>query len=217
MKQLITALSAQARLLGADLIGVTATASVKDHAAGLSDEMIERYPRAVSIGLILPKSLMQTVTGDSELPNLYPHYLSTVAVPTLDRTALLLANMLEKEDCRALALPAEMPDCQHPGYLHHLLGSYSGIGWLGKHNRLVNPQFGSRLAVVTVLTDAELEETEPVANGCDQCTICADRCPGKALSCLPFHPLHSPNDRRDMEKCQGTECSICLALCPYNQ
>ena len=219
MKQLITALSTQARLLGADLIGVTATISILDHQNGLSSELIEQYEKAISIGFVLPKSLMQTIVSHSELPNLYPHYLATVVIPTLDRVALLIANMLEKADYMGLALPTDLSalDGAHPYYLHNLIGSYAGLGWLGKHNRLVNPKFGSRVMVTTILTNAELEETEPVANACGQCTICTDNCPEKALSGLPFHPLHDPDDRHDSKLCRGTTCQICLALCPYNQ
>lgn len=233
MKQLDTTLAAQAKMLGAELYGVTSLDSIQDHVHKIPHYLLDNHSKAISIGMIMPCSLVECLK-DGQLfgIKLYNHYFKQVVIPTLERTALIIANLLEKDANKAFILPADLSSFSpgHPVYFHHLIASYAGLGWLGKSNRLINSTYGARVHCITILTDADLEISEAVEDGCKQCCLCLDHCPGGALSGIPFHPHHQPDHRRDGEKCRNTgstdqndttelpvNCGMCLAICPYNK
>ncbi len=58
-----------------------------------------------------------------------------------------------------------------------------GLGEKGLHNALLTDEFGPMVRYCFVLTDAELEATEPVKpHLCDGCGKCKNACPGKAIA-----------------------------------
>ena len=42
----------------------------------------------------------------------------------------------------------------------------AGLGWIGKNGLLINREFGPRLSLVTVLTDAAIDTDMPVEHCC---------------------------------------------------
>ncbi len=99
----------------------------------------------------------------------------------------------------------------------------TGLGKRGKNTLLLHPQFGPRLRLVAVLTDAPvvplieplLYETEnPV---CDGCSICIDACPEKILE--PYRMIAPSRCRSDSDNMAKQEnrlipCDRCVKLCP---
>jgi epoxyqueuosine reductase len=57
----------------------------------------------------------------------------------------------------------------------------AGIGWYGKNANILLPGKGSWFVLGSVLTDAELSPSEPVADGCGPCTRCLGACPTGAI------------------------------------
>jgi epoxyqueuosine reductase len=58
----------------------------------------------------------------------------------------------------------------------------AGLGSIGKHNLVINSQFGSWVAYQSIITDAEMEPDSPLeADPCGDCKRCLDACPTKAL------------------------------------
>ncbi|MFC2104465.1 epoxyqueuosine reductase [Bacteroidota bacterium] len=70
---------------------------------------------------------------------------------------------------------------------HKTIALLAGLGWIGKHNLLVTPEFGSAICMCTVLTDAPLPTVLHTApkSLCGDCTICEDICSVKALKGTP--------------------------------
>ena len=112
----------------------------------------------------------------------------------------------------------------------------SGLGELGRMNRLVNPLFGGNVRIGTILTDLPLALDKPIDFGlqrfCVGCKKCATACPPRALStedepCWePFNEWQAAGKKayfEDNESCksfQGSKdiyCSTCLAVCPWNK
>jgi ferredoxin len=104
----------------------------------------------------------------------------------------------------------------------------AGLGEMGRHNMLVADRAGSRVRIGAVTTDAPLTRGRPRSLGvesfCRLCKKCADNCPSHALS---------DGDRVErrgvmiwptaIERCYGywravgTDCGICMAVCPFSQ
>jgi epoxyqueuosine reductase QueG len=65
-----------------------------------------------------------------------------------------------------------------------MLGTLSGIGWIGRCAMLTTETTGPGLRLATVLTDAPFECGTPVTKSkCPpDCTACADACPAGAIS-----------------------------------
>jgi epoxyqueuosine reductase len=57
----------------------------------------------------------------------------------------------------------------------------AGVGWFGRNANVLVPDHGSWVVLGTVVTDAELTPSEPVADGCGSCRRCLDGCPTGAI------------------------------------
>ena len=116
------------------------------------------------------------------------------------------------------------------------LAIQAGLGQYGRHGLLITPEFGPRVRIAKIFTDLPLVADEPIDFGvtetCNICRRCSDACPVKAIS------FDAPNfDTHDgishlkgvkkwtinAKQCfkfwvnQGTDCSICIRVCPYNK
>lgn len=102
----------------------------------------------------------------------------------------------------------------------------AGLGELGRQGYLIAPRFGPRVRIFVVTTDLQLICDKPVDMGaevfCEKCKKCAESCPSKAL------PLDDKVITRGIRKWQlnaescydywakvGTDCSVCMAICPF--
>jgi epoxyqueuosine reductase QueG len=125
---------------------------------------------------------------------------------------------------RALPVPAsQMMDWDRLlGHLSHReLGALAGIGWRGRNNLLVHPEFGSRVRYTSILTDAPLPDRGidlDAAAGCGDCRACVGACPAGAIK---MDPLAFDLDRcaaqvrrfSKSEKLNALICGICVKAC----
>ncbi len=223
MQKVLDSIAAQAKILGIDFYQTCNLNLLEDHKSLISGTILNRYKTAISLAYLVPASIM----ADSN-KELYDYYVRNSVVPLLDRAALYIASLLEKNEYKALPIPALNPlQPANPFYFNDLVASKAGLGWIGKNNHLISKQYGTRLICATILTDLpETEELpEAVENLCHDCSICADKCPEQAISGLAFHPRHELGERVDREQCinyseDGTysyRCLKCLNTCPYNK
>jgi epoxyqueuosine reductase len=104
----------------------------------------------------------------------------------------------------------------------------SGVGFIGKNTMLITRTHGSWVVLGTLVTEAELEPTDPVAAGCGSCTLCIDACPTGALDepgvldatrCLSYWTqtaAEAPDDVMDALGDRVYGCDICQEVCPWN-
>jgi epoxyqueuosine reductase len=58
----------------------------------------------------------------------------------------------------------------------------AGLGAFGRHNLVIHPRLGSRVAFTAALTELPLRSDPPVQDElCNQCGLCVESCPAKAL------------------------------------
>jgi len=107
------------------------------------------------------------------------------------------------------------------------LAADAGLGEVGRLSLLITPQNGPRVRLGAVTTTLPLPQAEPVSFGvqdfCGICLKCARNCPAGALPTGGKEELRGTVYwRMNPEKCYrywrkvGTDCGICVAVCPYS-
>ncbi|MGB9921083.1 MAG: hypothetical protein ACPLPT_10260 [Moorellales bacterium] len=103
----------------------------------------------------------------------------------------------------------------------------AGLGELGRNGYLITREFGPRVRLAVVTTNANLVPDKPVDLGvqhfCKYCKKCAASCPSRSI---PTGEKTVVNGIRrwklEAETCSaywarvGTDCCICMAVCPWS-
>ena len=112
---------------------------------------------------------------------------------------------------------------------HKMAATSAGLGWIGKNGLLISIDYGPRLSLVTVLTDARLRPDAPMEHSlCGSCKLCVEHCPSKAITgeewsrSAPFVELvrlgacrsHKTSKRQTAGK---PNCGLCINICPYGR
>ena len=219
-----------ARSLGADYFGVADLSSAYDFILEQGGERVARYPKAISIGMVLQDSLVDLLPDkDPEGAILYRHNSYDVVNQMLDQIGVRVANELQRAGHSAFPVPASKRtnDENICGIFSQKLAAHlAGLGWIGKSCLLITPGHGPRVRWISVLTDVPLLPTgSPVEQQCGACTACVDICPQHAFTGRPFHrnePREARFDAaacdryfREVEKSRGVAvCGLCLYICP---
>lgn len=98
---------------------------------------------------------------------------------------------------------------------HKTIGKLAGLGWIGKNNLLVTPQFGCAICMCTVLTNAPLKSDhhDRVTATCGNCTRCLNSCPTGALKGNTWNINTTRDQMIDIDKCNS--CMKCMVFCPW--
>jgi ferredoxin len=108
------------------------------------------------------------------------------------------------------------------------LGWKAGLGELGRLGVLITWKYGPRVRLGLVTTDFPLISDFPrvwgIQDFCERCTKCADNCPSRAI------PKSGKTEENGVlkwilnrEECYhywrkvGTDCAVCLFVCPYSK
>jgi len=103
----------------------------------------------------------------------------------------------------------------------------SGIGWMGKHTNVINPDFGSFFFLSEILLNIELLTDNPIDDLCGTCRICMDACPTGAISgeysldsnlCISYHTIENREEIPAYINLDGWifGCDVCQDVCPFN-
>ncbi len=191
---------------------------------------ISQLCRAVSIAVRLPAAVFDGIV-DRPTPVYCTVYQTANRI--LDEIAFRSANMLQDDGFEALPIAASqvLDDKNWYGAISHkAVGRMAGLGWQGKSLLLVSPQYGPRIRLVTVLTNAELDIDGPISNRCGKCTLCRDACPVEAIKGVGTKEgYESRNEALHFSRCAeklvgefsklanigAPICGICIKVCPY--
>jgi epoxyqueuosine reductase len=105
----------------------------------------------------------------------------------------------------------------------------AGVGFYGKNTMLITRRFGSWVVLGSLVTELEIERTQPLGLDCGDCRLCIDACPTGALDepgvldstkCLSYWtqaPEPVPEPYREELRSQAYGCDICQDVCPWNR
>jgi epoxyqueuosine reductase QueG len=109
---------------------------------------------------------------------------------------------------------------------HKIAANLAGLGWIGKNCLLITPEYGPRVRLATVLTDAPLKTGKPITNRCEECSRCIEICPISAFTGVSFDPAEPRDVRFRAHKCKDYTdkrakrmgegiCGLCVHICPF--
>lgn len=186
---------------------------------------LSHLPVAVSIGVRLSDYIVRGIRNGPTM--LYAYNVSN-ANSLLNEIALRTSNYLQNSGFDATPIPAAQSSRKSKIlFQHKTAATCAGLGWIGKSSLLVNPKYGPRLRLVTVLTNAPITHFgEPVReSNCGSCTSCLGVCPVDAIKDINWKRGMDVHEYFDLEKCQEyidkegllldkPVCGICISACP---
>jgi len=194
---------------GADIVGF---ADVK----GILKPEIAHLTKAISIGVSR---------------NLNENTVSLLAV--LKRKAV---GLLKTRGYKYLSIPADSDRIKnsfiaklYPLFPHKMAATCAGLGWIGKNGLLISPEYGPRLSLATVLTDAPLKPGKPYTKSlCRSCSLCVEYCPSGAITGSTWSTNEPYIELVKLQNCkdhkQGSRavngkpnCGLCINICPYGR
>jgi epoxyqueuosine reductase len=219
------------RSFGADLVGVADTKSLQGLYLDPSN-LLESFAHAISIAVRLPAAVFEGIL-DRPTP-LYTSIYQT-ANRMLDEISFKAANLLQADGHRSLPIPAsQVLDRENwlGAISHKAVARMAGLGWQGKSLLIINPRYGPRIRLATILTDAPLTPDKPIQNRCGDCTLCMDACPAGAIKGVGTEDHYQSREEalyfsRCVEKLVGefaampligvAICGICIKACPFGR
>jgi epoxyqueuosine reductase len=169
------------RQQGGSLFGVADLSSFKREEILLPPNLIDQLPYAISVGYHLSDAVLEEI--ESQPTPLYFHHYQRVNI-LLDTIGLTVTSTIQDSGYRAMPIPAsQLVDWknQRAHLSHKHVARAAGLGWIGRNNLLVNEQFGSRIRLVTILTDLPLPVDSPSLKNCGSCGRCLSVCPAQAI------------------------------------
>jgi epoxyqueuosine reductase len=217
---------------GIDFIGVAGIESYKKEISSIGGYIANDYPRALSIGIALPVSIIRLLENSDIYENIlqYKTHAYDVINDRLDQFSSIISSVIQKNGHHVMPLPAaERIDNTRvcASVSHKLIARLAGFGWIGKNCLLINPAYGPAVRWTTVLTDAPFKENKTIMdNRCGSCTQCTNSCPAKAIRGRLFSEEESREQRLDVNKCERyfeklkisnklQVCGMCISACPH--
>ena len=166
---------------GASLFGVADLRPYEREGILLPPDIIDRLFSAISVGFHLSDAILEGIENQPT-PHYFHHYQRVNIL--LDTIGLMVTSSIQNLGFQAMPIAAsQILDWKNQrGHLSHKhVARAAGLGWIGRNNLLVNEQFGSRIRLVTILTDLPLEIDSPQVKDCGSCRACLKVCPAGAI------------------------------------
>src|SRR5512136_3308827 len=154
---------------GGALFGVADLCSFKKEAFFLPSSLTDQLRYSISVGFHLSDSILEGI--ENQPTPLYFHHYQRANI-LLDNIGLIVTSAIQDLGYRALPIPAsQIVDWKNQrGHLSHKhVDRLAGLGWIGRNNLLVNERFGSRIRLLTLLTDLPLVTDTPLSKDCGSC------------------------------------------------
>lgn len=167
---------------GGSLFGVADLRPFKKDENLLPPSIIDQLPLAISVGYHLSDAIMDGI--QDQPTSLYFQHYQRINI-LLDTIGLIVTATIQNLAYQAIPIPAsQIVDWQNQrGHLSHKhVARAAGLGWIGRNNLLVTEAFGSRVRLVTILTNLPLTTNFPSPRDCGSCRDCLAACPVGAIA-----------------------------------
>jgi epoxyqueuosine reductase QueG len=203
---------------GGSLFGVADLRSFKEGEILLPSSLIDQLSCGISVGFHLSDAIVEEISNQPT--PLYFHHYQRVNI-LLDTIGLTVTSAIQGLGYRAVPIPAsQIVDWKtQKGHLSHKhIARAAGLGWIGRNNLLVNKEFGSRIRLITLLTDLPLVIGSPSIMNCGSCRDCLSVCPAGAIREQPeeFDHLRCYEQLRIFAKTlhfSHNICGVCVKAC----
>lgn len=149
----------------------------------------------------------------------------------MDDTAYRLAQyILPEKKYRSFFFPRDCYDdievlLKKPAaaFSHVLAGYYAGMGTVGDSHNLITKEYGPRVRIVSVITDAPIEPDPKCEKElCIHCRKCMEVCPVGCFSENGSGPYRMDKDKCtqyhiDLVKQHHWPCGYCATFCPVGE
>ena len=169
------------RQWGGSLFGIADLRAFKKDEILLPPSLINHLYFGISVGYPLSDAILEDI--ENQPTPLYFHHYQRVNI-LLDTIGLILTSTIQDLGYQAMPIPAsQIVDWknQKAHLSHKHVARAAGLGWIGRNNLFVNEQFGSRIRLVTILTDLPLVTDSHFLGNCGSCRACLKVCPVGAI------------------------------------
>ena len=227
-----------AKKKGADLVGI-ASADYLESYSDLKHKPSFFVPMAksvITIGLkvndaLLEFGLSNKVRSRSDLfssrHEVYKQtlegYLKYYNYNLLDNIAIETSKYLEKNGFISFPIQARVTDwTEVKGVFPHKLAAIAaGLGIQGKCSLIITSEFGPRVRLTSLITEAPLKTSAPrkdtTRSICGDCRKCIDICPIDALDYDENTETTSIDKMACWKLTLPGRCGLCMAVCPYGR
>jgi epoxyqueuosine reductase QueG len=204
---------------GINLFGAGYIDDLRPHFDALSLKQTDGLSYGISMGVRVSDSVLKGVTTGPTRHYLHHYKMLNML---LDQVALKISLAIQREGYNAMPIPASQIinwQKQIAHLSHKMIALRVGIGWIGRNNLLVHPEYGSRIRLATILTDMPLQTDEQINDGdCGNCRRCIEICPVSAIG-----ETHREWDKQAcLEKLKSYSkthnigqyiCGLCVRVC----
>ena len=212
--------------LDVDAVGIASLAEWKG--TKLEEKALRLLPQARSVVVfakeVCPEILDLTspgkIMGVASLNDLFNSNIDYLA-GRLTKASYDVVKASHRFGLKALPLPAAGCPLDtrflEAVFSYKHAGQAAGLGQIGWHSLLITPGFGPRVRLSACLTAAELEPTNTTDTviECDNCGICLDNCPARALAKPQAGEQYAINKFACSSfRTASGGCSDCMRVCP---
>jgi len=213
----------------ADLVSVVNLSTLKDKEAVISERVKQIMPGAQSVILLAAEVFPEVIKYFTSNRTMGDIYLSDLANRNielvnghLDWDAYTIVKRLHKFGYKGTPIPAGGGPFNYREIVgivpFGLLAQIAGMGTIGWHSMLMTREFGARIRLSALITDAVLPSTTKTEKyyPCPECNgACIKICPVSAIR----QPDKAGENMVDRFKCNNMiessgGCSECLKICP---
>jgi len=193
-------------------------------------EFTEKYPVAISLAVKYSDTIIDNLHADDEAFRLHIEDMHRQLEALYDVAESLLSSW--QYECVRIphsiiadTLPQMISD-----FPVKIAATCANLGWIGKCGLLVTKEYGPRLELGAILTDAKFKTAIAATKSkCGKCCLCAKACPAKAIK--------GTNWKRGVDRCELLDvfqcnkkrkegipvigrkypCGLCIQACPIGR
>lgn len=191
----------------------------------VGDKLTGQYP--VGISLIMPMDADIVDKGSD--PEFFGHQMAQRE--EMESVKAALGELLAGYGHRWHSVSNDMDAASFIGELSHkMVASQASLGWIGKSSLFITPEYGPRVRLTSLLTDAPYQVVVTrMKSQCGDCRLCVDACPVRAIHDKEWKFGMSREELLDVKTCadyrlklgaglgRRHSCAYCMKACPVGR